>query len=136
MEIGDIFVVNKADREGANRLQSAIEAALALKEYAPDEWRPPILKTVATSGDGIGALVDAIDSFHAHASRSQAARRRARTAHRLRDLVARQFVDHLEHTVLKPGELDALVDRMAAGEVDPYTASRELLLRAGTTGVA
>src|SRR5213078_4827021 len=46
MEIGDIFVVNKADREGADRLVSTVEANLALHTYAPDEWRPPIVKTV------------------------------------------------------------------------------------------
>src|SRR5207244_11544149 len=47
MEIADIFVINKADREGADRLVAAVEANLALHNYGPDEWRPPILKTVA-----------------------------------------------------------------------------------------
>src|SRR5437868_2293796 len=50
MEIADIFVVNKADREGADRLASAIEANQSLQSSAEGEWRPPILKTVATSG--------------------------------------------------------------------------------------
>src|SRR5205807_3422007 len=52
MEIADIFVVNKADREGADRLVSTVEANLALHAYGAHEWRPPILKTVATSGRG------------------------------------------------------------------------------------
>ena len=50
MEIADIFVVNKADREGAARLVSAIEGNLSLQTYGADEWRPPIVETVATTG--------------------------------------------------------------------------------------
>src|SRR5436853_3951 len=54
MEIADIFVVNKADREGAERLVSAVESNLALHHYDAGEWRPPIVKTVATTGQGVG----------------------------------------------------------------------------------
>ena len=60
MEIADIFVVNKADREGADRLVSAIEGNLSLHAYGADEWRPPILKTVATTGGGVPELVHEI----------------------------------------------------------------------------
>ncbi|MGE3511913.1 MAG: methylmalonyl Co-A mutase-associated GTPase MeaB, partial [Vicinamibacterales bacterium] len=60
MEIADVFVVNKADREGAGRLVAAVEANLSLHAYGPDEWRPPILQTVATSGQGIDALWNAL----------------------------------------------------------------------------
>jgi LAO/AO transport system kinase len=136
MEIADIFVVNKADREGADRLVSAIEANLTLKEYGTDEWRPPIVKTVATSGEGVSDLVAAIDAFHARSGAEQESRRLSRSEHRLRELVSRQFMDHLERVVLKPGEFDTLVGRIAARELDPYAASRELLLRAGTVGIA
>ena len=52
MEIADIFVVNKADREGADRLVAAVDANLALHTYRSGEWRPPIVKTVATTGAG------------------------------------------------------------------------------------
>jgi LAO/AO transport system kinase len=129
MEIGDIFVVNKADREGADRLVSAIEMNLALKEYGADEWRPPILKTVATSGQGVGELVDAIERFRRRPGAAQEVRRRMRCEHRLRELVSHGFIDHLER-VLDPGELASVVDRMAAGELDPYTAANALLARA------
>src|SRR5436190_6201868 len=67
MEIADIFVVNKADREGADALVSAIEANLALHSYGVDEWRPPILETVATTGQGVAELVAAIWRFRGHA---------------------------------------------------------------------
>jgi LAO/AO transport system kinase len=134
MEIADIFVVNKADREGADRLVTAIEASLALKEYGAGEWRPPVLKTVATSGTGIAELVDAIEAFRARDGAELAARRRARSEHRLRELLSHRFIEHLERAVLEPGELDALVERVAAREIDPYRATRELLARAGVVG--
>jgi LAO/AO transport system kinase len=130
MEIADIFVVNKADREGAPQLVSAVEANLALKTYRGDEWRPRILTTVATTGAGVKDLVEAIWAFRAHADPALAARRRARSEYRLRELVEHQFMEHLERTVLAPGELQSVVDRIAAREIDPYTAARTLLGRA------
>jgi LAO/AO transport system kinase len=132
MEIADIFVVNKADREGADRLVSEVEANLALHAYGSGEWRPPIVKTVATSGAGVAELVEAIAAFRAHSSGALAARRRTRSAYRLRELVSQRFMDHLERDVLAKGELDALIDRIAAREVDPYSAAGDLLKRAVT----
>ena len=130
MEIADIFVVNKADRDGASQLVSAVEANLALKTYREDEWRPRILTTVATEGTGVKELAAAIEDFRARADPALAARRRVRGAHRLRELVSHRFLDHLERAVLSPGELDAVVDRIAAREIDPYTAAQDLLNRA------
>jgi len=130
MEIADIFVVNKAEREGADRLVASVDANLALHTYGSGEWRPPVLKTVATTGAGVAELVVAIGRFRAHAAQTQAARRKTRSEYRLRELVAHRFMDHLERKVLKPGELAAMVDRIAAREVDPYTAANDLLQRA------
>jgi GTPase len=129
MEIADIFVVNKADREGADRLFSAVEANLALHAYESGEWRPPIVKTVATTGQGVADLLDAIRRFREHSRPAQAARRHARSEYRLRELVSQHFMDHLESHVLKPGEMKAIVDRIAARDVDPYTAADQLLGR-------
>ncbi len=130
MEIADIFVVNKVDREGADRLVSSVEANLALQMYTAEEWRPPIVKTMATSGQGVKELVDAITRFRAHSERTQTVRRRARSEYRLRELVSHRFMDHLEREVLASGELGTLVDRLAAREIDPYTAASDLLRRA------
>jgi LAO/AO transport system kinase len=130
MEIADIFVVNKADREGADRLVSAVETNLALHTYERGEWRPPIVKTVATTGQGIPELVEAIAQFRAHSLGAQASRRRTRSEYRLRELVSQRFMDHLERQVLTAGELGSIVDRIAAREVDPYTAANDLLGRA------
>ena len=138
MEIADIFVLNKADREGADRLASAIETNLSLRTYREDEWRPPIVQTVATSGQGVPQLVEAISAFRAHAERdggpgrasSRDARRRGRADQRLRELVSLRFVDRLEREVLAPGEWANVVGRVAAREIDPYAAADELLTRA------
>jgi LAO/AO transport system kinase len=131
MEIADIFVVNKADREGADRLVSAVEANLALQAYGADAWRPPIVTTIATSGQGVPELVETIWRFREHSAGSRAQRRHERSEYRLRELVAQRFMDHLERAVLESNELSAVVDRIAAREVDPYTAANELLKRAG-----
>jgi LAO/AO transport system kinase len=130
MEIADIFVINKADREGADRLESAVEANLALHTYASGEWRPPIVKTVATTGAGVAELVAAIAQFRAHSANVQAARRKSRSEYRLRELVSHRFMDHLEREILASGELGTIVDKIAAREVDPYTAANDLLQRA------
>jgi LAO/AO transport system kinase len=130
MEIADIFVVNKADREGADRLVAAVEANQSLQPVEAGAWRPPIVKTVATSGAGLPELLDAIGQFRAHSQATQAARRRTRSEYRLRELVAHRFMTYLERDVLPPGELAAIVDRIAKRELDPYSAAQALLTRA------
>jgi LAO/AO transport system kinase len=130
MEIADIFVVNKADREGTDRLVASVDANLALHRYESGEWRPPVIKTVATTGAGVAELVEAIAQFRAHAAALQVARRKTRSEYRLRELVSHRFMDHLEREVLTPGELARIVDRIAARDIDPYTAASALLQRA------
>ncbi len=130
MEIADIFVVNKADRDGADRLVASIEAMLALGDYGPDDWKPPIVRTQATTGAGVPDLLDAVDRFRAHSQAERASRRRVRNAFRLRELLASRFVDHALHHVLAAGELDEMLDRIAARDLDPYTAAADVLARA------
>src|SRR5688572_32991645 len=65
MEIADIFVVNKAEREGADRTVASVEAVLSLETFEAHEWRPPVLRTEATAGKGIAELLDAIERFRA-----------------------------------------------------------------------
>ncbi len=130
MEIADIFVVNKADREGADRTVASIETVLSLQTFAPGEWRPPILKTEATSGKGVPELLGEIDRFRAQSPQAQGTRRRARAEWRLREQLAQRFVQHVERRVLQAGELEQVLDRIAAREVDPYSAVDSILSRA------
>ncbi|MEO8260058.1 MAG: methylmalonyl Co-A mutase-associated GTPase MeaB [Acidobacteriota bacterium] len=138
MEIADIFVVNKADREGSDHVVSAIEASVSLMTYRPGDWRPPIVKTVATAGLGVPELVAAIAAFRDSAEAPgapagisrRAARRRVRSEQRLRDALAQAFVGQFERR-LTPDEWAAVVDAITARELDPYTAADSLLDRLG-----
>lgn len=133
MEIADVFVVNKADLDGADRVVSAIEANLSLHRYGPDEWRPPIVRTVATGDRGVSELAETILRFRTRVEGAHE-RRRRRSAYRLRELVSQRFMEHLETRVLGPGELEALLDRIERRDVDPYSAAAELLRRALAAG--
>jgi LAO/AO transport system kinase len=129
MEIADVYVVNKADRDGADRMVTSIESNLALQSYPEGAWRPPIVKTEATSGTGVAALWQAIRGFLAHTTDARPRRRAARHEYRLRELLAQRFVAHVEHTVFAPGEFAALVERIAQREIDPYSAAADILGR-------
>jgi len=133
MEIADIFVVNKADRDGADRTVASIEALLSLQAFKPDEWRPAIVKTEATTGRGIPELVEQIERFRAHTVGNSGSRRRARAEWRMRELLGQRFLQHVEERVLAAGEFDATLDRIAARELDPYTAVDRILARAIAT---
>ncbi len=134
MEIADIFVVNKADRDGADRTAASIEAALSLKDYGPQDWRPPIVRTVATSGQGLDLLLGEVERFRSRTASTGAARLRARAEYRVRELLAHRFVQHVERQVMKPGELEGLLARIAAREVDPYTVVDSIVERTLLTG--
>jgi LAO/AO transport system kinase len=122
MEIADIFVVNKSDREGADRTVASIDAVLSLQACRPGDWRPPVVQTEATTGKGIAELLETIERFRLHTRASQGSRRRARAEFRVRELLALRFLKHVEDGVLDAGEFDRMLDRIAARELDPYTA--------------
>jgi GTPase len=130
MEIADIFVVNKCDRDGAERMVTSIQSNLALQHFGEGEWRPPIVKTEATTGKGVAELWQAVKAFRAHSEGTRARRLKARNEFRLRDLLTHRFMEHVERVLLGPGQFEALVDRIAKREVDPYTAASEILERA------
>jgi len=130
MEIADIFVVNKADREGADRTVASIEAMLSLETFAVGRWRPPIVKTEATTGKGVPELAAAIQRFRDYTASTLGERRRARAEFRVRELLAHRFVRHVEEHVLEEGEFEKLLNRIAARETDPYTVVDSIIRRA------
>ena len=133
MEIADIFVVNKADREGADRTVSSIEAMLSLHTFADGDWRPPIMKTEATSGRGIPELLQMVERFKQHTAPTQGSRRRARAEWRLRELLGHRFLRHVEETILKAGEFEEILERIASRELDPYSAVDSIFQRSVRT---
>ena len=128
MEIADIFVVNKSDREGADRLVQSVAANLALQTFAAGEWRPPIVKTEATAGTGVDELWAEIGRYREHSADRRVARHRARQEVRLRDLLSQRFLRHVEAT-MPAGEMQRLVDGIARREIDPYRAAAEVMKR-------
>ena len=136
MEIADIYVVNKADREGADRMVTSIESNLALQSFGAGQWRPPIVRTEATNGKGLDELWATIQAFRGHTAAQRDERLAARQEYRLRDLLSRRFLAHVESRVLAAGEFDAIVQRIAHREVDPYTAAADVLGRALGSGGA
>jgi LAO/AO transport system kinase len=128
MEIADIFVVNKADREGADRTVQSVAANLSLHAYAASDWRPPILKTAATTGQGVDQLWQEIGKFREHSADTRVGRQRARQEYRLRELLSHRFMQHVE-AALAPGELERIVEGIAAREVDPYSAATDIMQR-------
>ena len=128
MEIADIFVVNKADREGADRVVQSIAANLTLQTFQPGDWKPPILKTEATSGAGVAELWAEIGRYREHTADQRTERHRTRQEARLRDLLAHRFVQHVEAT-LPAGEFQRLVDGIARRDIDPYSAAAALMAR-------
>jgi LAO/AO transport system kinase len=130
MEIADVFVVNKADREGAERTVASIEAMLSMQPWDEGAWRPPVVRTEATTGRGVAELLDTVHRFREHTAATQGGRRRVRAEFRLRELLGDRFLRHVEQAVLAPGEMEATLDRIAAREVDPYTAADGIMARA------
>jgi LAO/AO transport system kinase len=126
MEIADVFVVNKADRPGADRTASEIEGMLSLREFADDAWRPPVIEAQATTGEGVPAIVEAVQRFR-HEHRDTAGRRRARAEFRLTELLRQAFVERLRADDGSRARLEHAVDRIADGAVDPYAAAAEIM---------
>ncbi len=133
MEIADVFVVNKADRDNADRVVMALE--LALKLGPRKDWQPPIIKTVAVNGTGIADLAAAIDRHLDHLRRSAglAQRERERVRYQILDMVEHRLLNRLLKTVGR-AEVDRLVDDVASRRLDPYSAVDELLRRVRVEG--
>ncbi|NTU78960.1 MAG: methylmalonyl Co-A mutase-associated GTPase MeaB [Chloroflexales bacterium] len=124
LEIADVFVVNKADRDGADNVVRQLKAMLHLGEHRPGSWEPSVLKAVAMHGEGSAEIVEAASHHVAHLRNSGQAAKRARAAAE-RELGA--AVQELALERLRGGAWDDLVARIAARERDPYGAAQELL---------
>ena len=132
LEIADVFVVNKADRDGATEAARDLEQMIGMGPAL--EWTPPIIPTSAANAEGIDELWEAIEGHRKHldASGTLQRRRRERLAEELEDMVSlrlrRRVADLLE------GELEAVADDVAERRIDPYEAAGILLERVRGTG--
>ncbi|AWZ03495.1 MULTISPECIES: methylmalonyl Co-A mutase-associated GTPase MeaB [unclassified Streptomyces] len=129
LEIGDVYVVNKADRDGADATARELNHMLSLGESrGKGDWRPPIVKTVAARGTGIDELVEALEKHRAWMDERGvlAERRTARAAREVETITITALRARLAD-LRGDAHLDALAARVAAGELDPYAASDALL---------
>jgi len=126
LEIADLFVINKADRKGVEETRRDLELMLDLSELG--DWRPPIVVTVASRGEGVGALWDAIGRHRAHAESSGLLerRRRDRLRSELREIVARRL-EARARELCTGATWEALEAAVLARAVDPWSASDRML---------
>jgi GTPase len=130
LEIADLFVINKADRQGTDEARRDLEAMLDLAE--PGGWRPPVLATVATTGSGVEAVWEAVERHRAHAEASGllAERRRRRVADELRRIVTARL-DRRARDLCHGPEYDALESAVVHRTLDPWSAADRLLADVG-----
>ena len=128
MEIADVYVINKADRPGADRVEQEVTAMLSMASR-PDSWRPPIVKTVATTGQGISELVQALDRFHAFSETGDvtARRRKEHWRSRLLDLLRQTLFERAVADPLLDGSLDRQVADLLSHQRDPHQVVEEII---------
>src|SRR3954452_19000733 len=128
MEIGDVFVINKADREGVLRTQKELESLLSLA-HRPDMWNPPIVKTIATESRGIGDLAAAVEGYNTFQKEADSGRerRRAIAKWRLLELLQERLLSDLLKQNGTADRLELLAQDVADKKNDPYSAIEQLL---------
>ena len=128
MEIADIFVINKADRKGADETRRDLEQMLDLSDLAHDAWRPPILQTTATSGDGVEELWNVVAQHREHSTTTGLLQRRRsfRLREELREIVERRL-EHRAREICSGSEWDALQTKVLENQLDPWTAADDML---------
>lgn len=127
MEIGDVFVINKADREGVLRTEKEIEALLSLA-HRPDFWNPPIIKTVATESKGIEDLAKAIESYDEFQKQGENLERRTAIARwRLLELLREKLLADVLNKNGTNEKLDKFALEIAEKRNNPYSAVEEIL---------
>ena len=134
MEIGDVFVINKADRDGVLRTEKELEALLSLAQR-PDGWSPPLVKTVATENKGVEDLAAAVEGYREFQKMTPGARGRRNAVARWRilELLRERLLERALSAEGADEQLDALALEVADKRRDPYSAVEEFIA-AGTLG--
>ena len=127
LEIADVFVINKADRPGADKVAADLDAMMGLVPQAA-AVRPPVFRTIAVSGEGIPALRDGLMAFVAATEGDRRAeRRRERAEMRFLGVLVERFVRDVRSRILPGARFQEIVSAIAARRIDPYTAADDVL---------
>ena len=133
LEVGDIFVINKADKDGAEATQNDLQnmIGLAQQKYSQRNWVPPIVKTQALQAEGLSTLIEEIDrhkhSLHTKAAAGKAARKMERLREALAEMLKDRILENVLDNLVQTGDLDRIVEAILNGKLDPYTACDNLL---------
>ena len=133
LEVGDIFVINKADRDGADKTQHELRQMIDMnqKKYEEGKWKPAILKVEAVFDKGVAELLVEIEKHRNYLLESTPGIGGAKKKQRIREELAEMIKDRLFQEVLdrldESGDFERAVDSIVAGELDPYTACDDVL---------
>jgi LAO/AO transport system kinase len=134
LEVGDIFVINKADREGTDKTLSDLRLMIDMdqRKYAEGKWKPPILKAQAVFDKGVGTLLEEIEKHRHYLADAggglQVRRKTDKVRQELAEMVKNRLIEEVVHQLTETGEFDKAVEAIVEGKVDPYTACDNLVL--------
>ena len=128
LEIGDVFAINKADHDGADKLVTEINMMLDL-DGVMKEWRPPIQKVIANQNIGVKEVVAAIEKHHEHikANGQLTKRRTERTKNEMLDILNSNIGSYISRRIVDTGKLDEYVQQIKSRETDPYTVVADIM---------
>jgi len=140
LEIGNIFVINKADREGADRTVNDIRLMIEMDEKRyKDDWKPPIITAQAVFDKGVKEILDEIDKHRKHLQSSaqiQSMRKYEKARNDLSEMIKDKITHDVLDEIINSGEFETTLQSIIKGEIDPYTACDTIVSKKLKTGTA
>jgi LAO/AO transport system kinase len=131
MEIADLFVVNKADREGADKTALELEMMLSLSDKGKEEggWCPPIIKTVATEGKGVKELLEKVEKHRTYLKEAKTMEKKEREWSEMRiiEVIKEELTSYVIKKAKERGEFEDVLNKVITREMDPYSAAEKLI---------
>ncbi|MBW1976620.1 MAG: methylmalonyl Co-A mutase-associated GTPase MeaB [Deltaproteobacteria bacterium] len=134
LEVGDIFVVNKADREGSDKTVHELKLMLDMSQekYEEGRWKPPVLKMEAVFDRGVKELLEEIEKHRMYLAEKSGGTSFRKTRERIREelseMVKNRIIEEVFEKLIQSGEFEKAVNSIRAGETDPYTACEDLVI--------
>ena len=134
LEVGDIFVINKADREGTDKTVSDLRLMIEMgqNKYEGDRWKPPILKAQAVFDKGVAELLDEIEKHRSYLNKALGGihfrKRKENVREELFEMIKNRLVEEVLNDLTETGQFEKAVESIVEGNVDPYTACDNLVL--------
>ncbi|HUU80496.1 MAG TPA: methylmalonyl Co-A mutase-associated GTPase MeaB [Acidobacteriota bacterium] len=134
LEVGDIFLINKADREGTEKTLADLRLMIEMdqKKYEGGRWKPPILRAEAVLDKGVAELLEEIDNHARYLAESSGGlhfrRRREKVRQELGEMIKARLVEEVIDKLVQTGEFEAAVNSIVEGKTDPYTACDNLII--------